>query len=194
MADRVEISSEKFELKSRKQQNSTDGYCIVQVTLYVALYDQEVEGHTMQNTPTLRIAGIFADLRRFPWRVAFRRVGSRWERYDIVEPYWKIDALVMVIEELCKEIPAYVDKLVSVDERYRSTSSHRRRQYVHYDRAKLYAPDRIDLASRYSRPVAGIWLATNIGTREIRQVMREACEAAGIEFRRLTATAESFGR
>lgn len=136
--------------------------------------------------PKLNTVGIYADLRRFPWRVEIRRTGHRWERVDVVNPHTKIDAAVLVIEELFREAPAFIDKLLSVDEAYASQSPHRTRRYVHRDRSKLYGPTVTDLSER-SRLIAGVWIATNVGSREIRQIIKEACEAAGIAFGSLRA-------
>jgi hypothetical protein len=144
----------------------------------------QMEDNMAHAFPKLSTIGVYVDLRQFPWRIEFRRAGLRWERVDTVRPRNKIHAAILVVEELCREIPAFIDKLVSVDEAYAAMSPHRTRRYVHRDRNKLYGPTVTDLSER-SHHIAGAWLATNVGSREIRQIIKEACEAAGIAFGRL---------
>jgi len=126
--------------------------------------------------------GVFVNLRS-PLRVVFRRrVDFRWDRYDVFKPWEKIEAVVMIIEELAKENAEFTEKFVAVDEKHYRASPHRTRHYVHKDRDQLYGASRADLAEKYSRQIAGIWLATNLGSSEKLQVIREACEAAEIEY------------
>ncbi|MFN3545735.1 MAG: hypothetical protein ACK4UX_12880 [Thiobacillus sp.] len=127
--------------------------------------------------------GVFVNLHRSPLRVVFRRrVDYRWDRYDVFKPWEKIDAVVMVIEELAKENPSFTEKLISVDEKQYRSSSHRTRHYVHNDRDQLYGANRKDLAEKFSRKVAGVWLGTNLNSQVMLQVIKEACEAAEIEY------------
>jgi hypothetical protein len=132
--------------------------------------------------------GIFVSLYRSPLRVVFRRrVDYKWNRYDAFQPWEKIEAVVTVIEELSKEFPEFTEKLVAVDEKHYRRSSHRTRHYVHTDRSKLYGAGRNDLTEKFSRKVAGIWLGTNLNSTAMLQVIREACEAAGVEYGSLSS-------
>ena len=132
--------------------------------------------------------GIFVSLIRTPLRVVFRRrVDHRWDRYDLYKPWEKIDAVVTVIEELSREIPGFIEKLVLVDDQHYSASRYRTRHYVHINREKLYNEDRKDLANKFARQVADIWLGTNLNTPGMLQVIKEACEAAEIEYGSLSS-------
>jgi len=90
--------------------------------------------------------------------------------------------LQQVNEELHNEIPGFSGKLVAVDEQHHRSSSHRTRHYVHTEREKLYGPGRKDLVEKFSRYVAGLWLGTNLNSQGMLQVIKEACEAAEIEY------------
>ena len=132
--------------------------------------------------------GVFVNLYRSPLRVVFRRrVDFRWDRYDVFKPWEKIDAVVMVIEELAKENPAFTEKLIAVDEKHHRASSHRTRHYVHKDRDQLYGTNRKDLAEKFSRKVAGVWLGTNLNSQAMLQVIKEACEAAEVDYGTLSS-------
>lgn len=132
--------------------------------------------------------GVFVSLYRSPLRLVFRRrVDFRWDRYDAFTPWEKIDAVVTVIEELAKEIPGFTEKFIAVDEKHHHRSSHRTRHCVHTDRDKLYGTRRNDLAEKFSRKVAGIWLGTNLNSAAMLQVIREACETAEIEYGSLSS-------
>jgi len=132
--------------------------------------------------------GIFVNLYRSPLRVVFRRhVNFLWDRYDVFKPWKKIDAVVLAIDELAKENPRFTEKLIAVDEKYYRSSSHRIRHYVHEDRDFLYSASRNDLAQKFSRKVADVWLGTNLDTQQMLQVIREVCEAAEIEYGMLSS-------
>ena len=134
---------------------------------------------------TKGITGIFVNLyrARSPLRVIFRRrIDYLWDRHDIFKPIDKIDAVVKVIEVLAEEIPDFIPKLLTVDEKHFRQSSYRTRHYVHTDRNQLYGEARKDLAQKFARQVGGVWLATNLDSKAMLQVIREACEAAGVEF------------
>ena len=131
----------------------------------------------------LGTTGIFISFVRSPLRVVFRRrVDFRWDRYDAYRPWEKIEAVVTVIEELAREFPGFTEKLIAVDDKCHRLSAHRTRHYVHTDRNKLYSEGRTDLSDKFSRKVAGIWLGTNMNSGAMLQVIREACEAAEIEY------------
>ena len=72
--------------------------------------------------------GIFVNLYRSPFHVVFRRrIHNRWDRFDVLKPQDKIDAVVAVIEELVKEDSAFPEKLIAVDMECFRSSSHRKR-------------------------------------------------------------------
>jgi len=136
----------------------------------------------------IKITGIFVNLYRAPLRVVFRkRVDYLWDRYEIFKPWNKIDAVEKVIEVLSEASPDVIEKILLVDEKHYRQSSHRTRHYVHRDRTQLYGEFRKDLSEKYAKKVRGIWLATNLDTKAMLQVIREACEAAEIEYGNLGA-------
>lgn len=126
--------------------------------------------------------GIFVSLRSTLRVVFLRHINFRHYQYDVFKPWEKIEAVVLVIEELAKENKDFTKKIAAVDEKYYRTSSHRTRHYVNSDRNQLYGVNRPDLADKHSRQVADIWLATNLGMPEMLQVIKEACEAAEIDY------------
>ncbi len=133
------------------------------------------------------ITGIYVGLRRSPLRIVFRRrVDYPWDRYDVFKPWEKIDGVVEVLKLLAKEQEDFTQSIVEVDKKYRRGSSHRTNRYVDTDRDNLYSPQRNDLVSKYSRRVGQLWLATNLNTRQMLDVIQEACEAAKVEFRTIS--------
>jgi hypothetical protein len=132
------------------------------------------------------ITGVFVSLRRAPLRVVFRcRVDHRRDVYEVLKPWDKIEAVYEVIRMLSTHKNDFVQRIVSIDERYYSNSTHRTWRYLHTDRARLY-PGRDDLA-RYSHKINDLWIGTNLNTSGILQVIKEACEAGEVEYGSLGA-------
>lgn len=88
---------------------------------------------------------------------------------------------------LSNEVPDFTKKILEVDERQYGQSSHRTRRYIHIEKDKLYESTRTDLVEKYSRKVGNVWLGTNINTSQMLQVIREACEAAEVEYGSLSS-------
>jgi hypothetical protein len=129
------------------------------------------------------ITGVFVSLHRPTLRVVIRRKLDVWhDRYDVHKPWEKIDAVVEVLKVFSNEVPDFTKKILAVDERHYRQSSHRTRHYIHTEREKLYGNLRNDLAEKYSRKVCDVWLGTNINTTQMLHVIREACEAAEVEY------------
>ena len=127
------------------------------------------------------ITGVFVSLYRAPLRVVFRhRVDYRHDLYEVFKPWEKIESVYEIIRTLSQDKQAFDQRVISVDEHYYRSSSHRTRRYIHTDRAKLY-PDRDDLV-KYSHEIGELWIGTNLNTSGMLQVIREACEAAEVEY------------
>ena len=142
----------------------------------------------MSETTTKEITGIFVSLYRSPLRVVFRRrVDYLRDCYEVFKPWVKIDAVGEVIEMLSKESTDFTSRFLSVDEKCYRQSSHRTRRYVHTDRQQLYGTQRKDLMGKFSRMIGEVWLGTNLNTAGMLQVIREACEAAEVEYGPLSA-------
>lgn len=129
------------------------------------------------------IIGIFVSLNCRPYRVVIRRkVDVLRYRYDLYTPWYKIEALVEVLQVLSNEVQHFTQKLLEVDNKHYRQNSRRKRHYIHTEKGMLYGDMRNDLAIRYSRKVSELWLGSNINTAQILQVIREACEAAEIDY------------
>lgn len=132
------------------------------------------------------ITGVFTNLFNRPLRIVFRRRReARWHQYEVHRPKDRISGVATVIELLSDEDSSFLDKFLSVDEARYQSSPRRSRRYIHRERSGLYCPARSDLAG-YARPIAGLWLATNLNQTVMETVIQEACEAAGVECGRLS--------
>jgi hypothetical protein len=130
-----------------------------------------------------RITAIYVGLRRSPLRVVIRRsVSHSWDRFDVFKPFQKIDGVVEVLKQLAEERDDFVASIVKVDKKRHRQSSHRTNRYVDPDRDQLYTPLRKDLVAKFSRRVGQLWLATNLNQNQMLEVIREACEAADVEY------------
>ena len=137
----------------------------------------------MKQLPEGRINGIFVGLSRHPLRIVFRRrIDHHWERYDVYKPFEKIDGVVEILNQLLKEQSEFAQSMVNVDTGNIKRSSFRTNHYVATDREMLYRQERDDLVRKYSRRIGPLWLATNLNGGQKMEVIKEACEAAEIEF------------
>jgi hypothetical protein len=133
------------------------------------------------------INGIFTNLNNRPLRVVLRRrITARWSQYEVFRPKDRISGVVIAIQSLSDEDSSFLETFLALDEvRYRS-NERRTRRYIHREKSGLYCSVSSHLA-RYARPVAGVWLATNLNQTVMETVIQEACEAADIEYGRLSS-------
>jgi len=133
------------------------------------------------------IKAVYVGLRRSPLRVVFhQRARGLWDRYDVFKPFSKIDGVVEVLKQLQTEKLGFATALVAIDRKACTTSGNRINRYVALEREHLYRPDRIDLVRSYSRLVGQVWLATNLNTWQMVEVIAEACKAASVDFKSIT--------
>jgi len=102
------------------------------------------------------------------------------ERYDVHRYQHKIDAVLDLLFILDGEVEGFLEKFEDVDERCYRGSSHRTRHYVSKDRDNLYPKYSQHLTGEFSRQVGSLWIATNVGLKEMHTIIREACDAADI--------------
>jgi hypothetical protein len=137
----------------------------------------------MNDTKVKYITAVFVNLRRPQLLVVFRRSAEYpWAHYDVFKPWDKIDAVYKVIEEFIREKPGFTSRLMDVDEKYFKSSSHRTRRYVHTDQSQLY-PLGTNFAKKHSHKIGEIWIAKNLNTSVMLQLIRQACEAAEVDFK-----------
>jgi hypothetical protein len=116
---------------------------------------------------------IWYRLDRFRDLYDVRRLSRRWGKIDMVR-----DLLAL----LDGEFPAFLERVAEMDESHRRKNSHRRRRYISKNQSELYPGHDQAFAKRYSEPYKEYWIATNIGSHEIRQLICEMCEACKITF------------
>lgn len=140
-------------------------------------------GIVMHQNKDVRITGVFIGIWRSPLRIVFRRrVDLRYNRYDVFQPLQKIDGVIEVIKQLAKERDDFITSIVEVDKMNLRNSSNRINRYVDTDRDQLYRPQKKNLISKYSRKVGQLWIATNLNSYQMRDLIQEACKAARVEF------------
>lgn len=142
----------------------------------------------MKNVANSPINGVFASSRRGPPRIVFRRkLNYKWDRYDVFKPWDKIDGVVEVIKQLAKEHEDFSESIIKIDKIYLRTTPQRKNRYIDFDRDNLYTPRRSDLTSMYSRLIGDLWIIDNINYDQKIILIKEACEAAKVEFGTLSS-------
>lgn len=128
-----------------------------------------------------KITGVYIKFIRKPYRTVIRREIDLWhEHYDIYKHRTKIDAVVKILHILLDEIPDFEEKIQFVDENHKQQSCHRKRYYISRDKEKLFS------YVGYSCKIGNLWLDTNLNEGQMLTVLAEACEAAKIEFSKIS--------
>jgi hypothetical protein len=137
---------------------------------------------------TGKIAGVFVnDLEgREAKLVIWYQDGRFHDSYDVrrlCHGFDEIDVVRYLIKHLAEANPDFLERLAVVDERERNNSKPRRiRRYFSKHQLELYPNHGRQFAEGHSEEYRGLWIANNIGAREIRQMVKEMCDACKIKF------------
>ena len=140
----------------------------------------------MRSLIKLGISGIFVRPEGQEGKVAIRTRLSRFhDSYDVqrlCREFDEIDIVRHLIKTLAEAFPDFVENVLFVDERERKNNPHRSRRYFAKRQSELYPKKEIEFAREHSEQLCGLWIANNVGAKEIRQMVKEMCDACEIEF------------
>lgn len=133
-------------------------------------------------TTNKKLLGIYTALFRSPRRFAIHaQCGSRHESYNIYWPKSIKDCLFALFGFLSANNPKFLADLEKLDDTEFLGRKHRSRRYIAKEKDVLYI-ESPHLTDKYAEKYDQYWLATNIGWKEARTIIRMACKAAGLKY------------
>ena len=116
---------------------------------------------------------------------ASRRIGVRTqesyrhERIDLRKFDTLKEMVVWLITRIAELDSAFLETLADQDDKEFMRRGHRTRRYFSQHQDTLYLQNQA-LAMKFSVPVGKYWLATNVGSKEVSQLIRTIAKAAGV--------------
>lgn len=140
-----------------------------------------------EHMETSKVAGVFINNLegREAKLVVWYQDGRFHDSYDVrrlCRGFDEIDVVRYLVQHLGEANPNFVERLVAVDERERNSNPRRNRRYFSKLRSELYPNQDRQFTEAHSEECKGLWIANNIGAREIRQMVKEMCDACKIKF------------
>ncbi len=118
-----------------------------------------------------------------PKIVIHRVVDLFHDQYDLYKFIDQIDIVKKLIQILDQEFDNFLESFLNIDLKYFNQSSHRKRHYIAKNREELYPTKSSHFLIKYSYSYKDYWIGTNIGGTEIRQYVKEMCEACEIAYK-----------
>ena len=113
-------------------------------------------------------------------RIVFRYKKKRWQIFESLHPWDIREALKISLERIEEAFPGALAKASTLDDKNWQSTKRRTRRYI------AERPDLIYIDSPHLRAqvetVAGYYVPTNIPWRDVPDILRLACKAAGIEY------------
>ena len=118
-----------------------------------------------------------------PKIVIHRDLDFYHDQYDLYRFRDQIDIVKKLIEILDQEFDNFLESFLNIDLKYFNQSRNRKRHYIAKNREELYPSRASEFLIKYSYSYKDYWIGTNIGATEIRQYVKEMCEACEITYK-----------
>ncbi len=132
--------------------------------------------------PATELQAIYFSPWMIPRRLVFRfKVDFRREIFEVFRPLEIREALKEGLERIEQSIPGSLAKACQLDDEDFQSNKRRKRRYIAEEKDLLYL-DNPRLTEKATQPVADFWVITNIAWRDVPNILRLVCRAAGIQY------------
>ena len=131
------------------------------------------------NTTSRQLVAVHCSVRK-ERRIVFRYKMQRWDIFESLRPWDIREALKVTLEKIEEAIPGAVAKAAALDDKNWLSNKRRTRRYI------AESPDLIYIDSPHlqaqSEQIAKHHVLTNIPWRDVPDILRLVCKAAGVEY------------